>query len=238
MVKFICFLVFIFPYSLFSQSKEDTKSALLQHIKNMNNKPKITKGKYQYTEMEIETKNVDNSVESVQIKSTVGKEIFIYDSNLNSIYQDLTSTFTIIHAKKVIFERKNASDVSKNWEVQQGGALSKMREQLIETGNIKEIKDTLWNGIKIKRIEMEISEDMKKNVNFSKMVYFFCVEEDKMYAQTMFYKKGHNILYQKVIYNQLDYDYKGKVLSFAKMHIVDDKNQLLPKFKDYTLQKI
>lgn len=226
------------PCLSFSQSKEDIKNALLQHIKNMNNKPKVTKGKYQYTEMEIETKNVNNDIENMKIKNIIGKEIFIFDSNSNSIYQDLVSTFTIIHAKKIIFERKNASDVSKNWEVKQEGVLPKLREQLIETGVIKEIKDTLWNNTKIKRIDMEISEDMKKNVNFSKMVYFFCVEEDKMYAQTMFYKKGYNILYQKIMYNQLDFDYKGKVLSIAKMYIFDDKNQLLPEFKNYILQKI
>ncbi len=234
--SFLLVFVFCHFYTIsFSQTEKEIKNMLLGHIKKMNDKGKSLTKQYQFMDMILETKN-NKFVETNHIQMIANEHIFIYQSTQNSIYQDEQDTFTFIHPKKLGFYRKSPPNVFKNWKMQ-GQMLPELREKLVETGSIKSISDTTWQNKNIKKINLDISEDFKAKINLVSITYYYSLEEDKILGQILFYKKNYQIEYQKVIYNELNYDYKGKVLSKVKDYIFSEKNQFLPKFAGYTLQK-
>lgn len=221
------------PMALTAQDACTTK--LLQYVHEMGKMKMPEKGQTYYLKMSVKNSFRGNETkdEVINVESILSEDRMYYTSSMISVFKDTVDLFTIIHPTKTIVWYNNLSEevMLKN----QNDILA-YQQNIINNSKVIGCHDFVERGGNLTKIELSPDSTTRQITNADIISIVFNNDINRIKKLDIYYKTEYPVKNQEIIYEGINYNYKGKMPKAPIRDMFFDKSGgILPKFNGYKL---
>jgi hypothetical protein len=157
-----------------------------------------------------------------------------YESRYIAIYQDTSDVYTVIHPQKMILHSRPKPSQPQT-EPGQPNPIPGLQARFIQACRVVSLQDVDYNGRKVKEIILQAPEETQKEFGIQSVVYYMDIREMKIEKQIISFTPGHQFRTQTIVFQNMNLNYKGKILASSRKAVFERPGKLLKTFTGYEL---
>ncbi len=187
---------------------------------------------YQIKTIFREKRQIPHHISDVKVFINQKQTHFI--SNEMSIYQDESSSFTVIPDRKVIYWGGSSMNMAKEIRLKN---FSLLQDKLLDLAKVQECNDIrLENSKANKQVILLLEEEAQKSFPYDRVTFLIDTAEQYIHQVFLDYPEPNKISRIEVTFNEMSYNYQTHILDKPLISLFfNEKGELLPEYKDYQL---